>query len=156
MTIITDTREQQPLEFPTVLGVELKVEGLPVGDYGAEHGEVPDLSVIERKSIPDLFSSYTSGYEQERNKMKKAAGMNLTFILAIEGTATEVMKGHSYWKAGEVHDSHKTGMAMIRQLMTIQRKYGISVWFCTTRKEMAWRIQEYFLAQDRLLCQGEG
>ena len=151
MKLLVDTREQAPLEFPQTVGVEVVPTALPIGDYSASYGERLDPTVIERKSISDLFTSFTSGYEAERAKILKAIVLNLSYVLAIETTASEVLKGHSYWKSGEVHESKKTGLAMIRQLMMLQAKYGIAVWFCTTRKEMAWRILEYFLAKERLM-----
>lgn len=151
MKLYVDSREQNPLEFPQTVGVEVVPTALPLGDYSAFYGERLDPTVIERKSISDLFTSFTSGYEAERTKILKAAELHRSYILAIEATASEILKGHSYWKGGEVHEHHKTGIAMLRQLMTLQRKYGIAVWFCTTRKEMAWRILEFFLAGERLL-----
>ena len=132
------------------VGVEVARKTLQVGDYGAEHASGPDLTVIERKGMGDLFNSYTGGYEQERNKIIKAANLGLTFILAIEASATEVLKGHTYWDGEQRREHRKTGLAMFRQLCTINRKYGVQVWFCTSRTEMAWRILEYFLAQERL------
>ena len=151
MQLQIDTREQQPLEFPKMLGVEVITATLPVGDYGAIYGDgTPDTSVVERKNLGDLFTSFTSGYEQERNKIIRAQTRDLTYILAIEATWTEIRKGHSYWKAGELHESRKTGLAMVKQLCTLQRKYGVQVWACSSRTEMAWQIQEYFLAGERL------
>ena len=57
MVIITDTREQAPLEFNKTEGVEFKTACLPVGDYFAEGQNV----VFERKGCGDLFSSYSKG-----------------------------------------------------------------------------------------------
>ena len=118
---------------------------LKVGDYGAEHAKGPDLSVVERKGVADLFNSYTSGYDQERNKILKAKELGLTFILAIEASASEILKGHSYWDGERRREHPKTGLAMIRQLCTLNRKYGVQVWFCTSRLEMSWRISSRWL-----------
>ena len=146
MKLLVDTREQSPLEFVATDGVEIEVRSLPVGDYQAEG----QACVVERKSIPDLFGSFSSNYEAERNKMIRAKENKLKYILAIEESATEVRKGHTYWKNGQQHESAKTGISQMRQLMTISRKYGVEVWFCAGRKDMAFRIMEYFLAGDRL------
>ena len=149
LKLIIDTREQTPLVFPKVKDVEVVVQGLPVGDYGALHGEDPDSTIFERKSVADLFTSFSGNYKAEREKILRAKAQELTYVLAIEGTATDILAGHMYWKDGEAHESRKSGLAMIRQLMTLQRKYALPVWFCAGRREMAWRIQEYFLAQER-------
>ena len=62
----------------------------------------------------------------------------------------EILKGHTYWQGGEFKESKKTGYAMLKQLMTLQRKYGLFCWFCQSRREMAVMIQEYFLAWERV------
>ena len=145
MKLITDTREQNPLSFVETDGVEHIKMALPVGDYMAEGIDIS----IERKSLQDLFISFSTGYEAERNKIIKAKARNLTYIIAIEGSILDVRVGHEYWKDGEMKRSKKDGLSMVRQLMTIQHKYGVQVWFCGGRKEMAFQIQEYFLAKER-------
>lgn len=150
MKLVTDTREQTPLVFPTVVGVEYVTQMLPTGDYSAWHGMVKDAAVVERKSLGDLFHAFTANYDLERKKILKAQELHLKYILAIEGGFFEVLKGYTYWAQGEVRESKKSGLAMIKQLMTLQRKYHLSVWFCGSRKEMAMRVQEYFLAQERV------
>lgn len=150
MKLITDSNEQLPLVFPVVQGVEYVRQKLSVGDYGAWHGETQDRTVVERKSIPDLFTSFTSRYEAERTKILRAEVLGLTYVLAIEASMSDILKGHAYWKAGIQYESKKTGYAMLKQLMTLQRKYGLFCWFCQDRREMAIMIQEYFLAWERV------
>lgn len=151
MKLITDSDEKLPISFPVTEGVEHVRQKLVVGDYAAWHGDQADPAIVERKSVSDLFTSFTSNYEAEKAKIMRAQQLNLTYILAIEGTASEILKGHSYWKGGERHEHKKTGMAQFRQLMTLQRKYGIQVWFCSSRSEMALQILEFFLAQERVI-----
>ena len=131
-------------------GVEVRVQMLPTGDYGAEHDGILDTTVFERKSLGDLFSSFTAGYAREKAKWQRAQALGLTYILAIEGTASEVLQGHQYWAKGEAWYSKKSGWAMLRQLMTVQRKYGVPVWFTSSRKEMAMLIQEFYLSFERI------
>lgn len=154
MRLTTDTREQDALTFSPVVGVEYERKGLSVGDYAAWHKVgadwVQDEWVVERKGVGDLFNSFTSGYENERAKILRAQQLNLRYILAIEANSTEIRKGHSYWAQGELREHKKSGMAMIRQLMTLQRKYDVRVWFCSSRTEMAWMVQEWFLARERV------
>lgn len=141
MMLLIDSREQLPLEFPKMVGVESIVVALPVGDYSAIHKEVRDLTVIERKSVPDLFHSFTSEYDAERAKILKAKELGLKYIVAIEATMLEILKGHAFWKDGQMQEHKCTGISMVKKLMTIQRKYEISIWFCSSRREMAMRIQ---------------
>lgn len=154
MKLIIDTREKEKngaLSFVDVEGVELVREYLPVGDYTASHNGILDKTVIERKSISDLFGSFSSNYPAERAKIIRAKERGLDYIIAIEGSCFDVRQGHEYFKDGEVRTSKKDGMSQIRQLMTIQRKYGVGVWFCNSRREMAFMIQEFFLAQERVV-----
>lgn len=149
--MIVDSREQAPLEFK-IEGLEVVREGLKVGDYGfIDNKGVRDNAVIERKSIGDLFGSYGGkGYERERNKIIKAKDMGLRFILAIEASIWDVRSGHEYWDGGRVRTSGKTGLSMVRQLMSVARKYEVDVWFCGNREKMAFMVYEYFLAGERL------
>ena len=157
MKLIRDSREGLPLHFEAVVGVEIVTEALSTGDYSASYvigGRVVESSsVIERKEKGDLFSSYTSGYDRERKKFLRAIEAGKKFILAIEGTASDILSGHTYIKGGIEHASKKDGMAMLRQLMSCSHKYGIQLWFCSSRHEMSVMIQEYFLAEERMLKQ---
>lgn len=151
MILIVDTREQDPLSFSSVEGFSVARETMNVGDYTARHkdGQM-DSAVIERKSVGDLFHSFTHEYENEKEKIFRAQELGLKYILAVESPALDVRKGHKYWRDGEWREVQKTGIAQVRQIMTIQRKYSIEVWWCAGRLEMAFMIQEYFLAMERI------
>src|SRR3990167_1614145 len=144
------------LEFHPVKDVEVLRQTLLIGDYTARHTihgrEVPDACVVERKGLGDLFTSFTSGYEREKAKWTKAHQLGLHYILAIEGTVTDVLQGNHYWKAGEMQESRKTGLAQLRQLCTLSLKYQVQTWFFSSRKEMAMYLIEFFLASGRLLA----
>ena len=154
MIIVIDTREILPLKFTS--DIECITRTLEVGDYGALIDGVLAPIRIERKSVADLFTSFQGeNYERERAKIDKAASLNLRYILAIEASAIEVRKGHSYSKDGEVHESKKSGISQVRQLMTIAHKYGVEIWFCQGRYEMAFRISEYFAGFERVIKQSK-
>lgn len=151
-----DSREQDKLDFYMKPGLEVEVDGLEVGDYaGVVNGVLLPIR-IERKSIADLFGSFSSGYEREKAKILKAQALNLKYILAIEGTVFEVREGHQYQKDGEVRQSKKDGLSQVRQLMTCYSKGYFDIWWCRGRREMAFMIYEYFLAQEKLLKTGGG
>lgn len=147
MILLIDSREQNPLEFVKTDGVDILRRYLPVGDYSAEGQSV----VIERKSVGDLFGSFSKNYDAEKAKILKAKELKLKYVLAIEASATEVRKGHQYWKDGELQESAKSGISQIKQLMTISRKYDVEVWYCASRQDMAFRIMEYLMAWGRIL-----
>ena len=125
-------------------------ETLKTGDYACRHGEEWDEVIFERKG-DDLWSSFSGdNYEREKEKWARAKEWGKRLILAIEAPAYEVRKGHQYQKQGEWHEVQKSGIAMVRQIMTISRKYQIPVWWCDGRKDMAFCIQEYYLAWERI------
>lgn len=151
MVIITDSREQEELIFPKVEGVSWEIRGLEVGDYACQVGERLLPIRIERKSIADLFSSFSSGYENEKAKIVKARDLGLKYILAIEGTLFDIREGHSYMKDGELHYSKKDGLSQVKQLYTMLAKgYFDQLWFFKSRAEMAFGILQYFLSLERL------
>ena len=156
MVILCDSREQASLmlDFPKQEGVTVERRGLPVGDYASLHtwkGQaVLDPAIVERKGVGDLFRSFTAEYDQEKAKLLKAQAWGLTYILAVEASATEVLKGNTYWSGGELRESQKSGVAMLRQLFSLCRRHGVVLWFCSSRTEMAWRIQEFYLAWERM------
>lgn len=151
MLIVADSREQLPLEFIQTAGVSVVRDALDVGDYSAIIGGNLVPIRWERKSIADLFSSFSSGYEAEKAKILKAQALGYRYILAIEGSASEVRKGHAYVKDGEVHESKKSGISQLKQLCTLNHKYGVELAFCQSRKDMALLITESFLALERLM-----
>ena len=156
MNLIIDTREQDELVFVSTHGVSVTRRALPTGDYGAELAGKPVKAVVERKSVADLFGSFSSNYDNEKAKMVRAKQLGWQYILAIEAPALEIRKGHEYRKDGEWVESKKGGLAQVRQLMTWQVKYGVQVWWCNGRREMAFMVMEYFLAWERLGKQQEG
>src|SRR3990167_5359528 len=150
MIIVIDSREQHPLAFTA--DIETLVRTLEVGDYGALIDGVLAPIRIERKSVADLFTSFQGeNYERERAKIAKAASLNIRYIIAIEASAIEVRKGHSYSKDREVHESKKSGISQVRQLYTISVKYSVPIWFSNGRYDLAFQISEYFLAYEKFL-----
>ena len=88
MVIVIDSREQVPLDF-TVGGSVSRVEtrGVPFGDYWCEFEGGQEMPICwERKSIPDLFGTLTSGMERFKREIARANENNFKMIIAIEGT----------------------------------------------------------------------
>ncbi len=157
VVLITDTREQDCLVFPSVVDCSTRTATLNVGDYSAEYEGItfsPDddtpRTIFERKSISDCFGSFTGErYLKEKAKIERAKKAGLKYVLAIEGSIRTVIKGHQYWKDGEYHQSKKDGMAQFRQLITMSQKYKFSVMYFSDKTEMALFIQEFYLAPIR-------
>lgn len=145
MTILVDSREKRPLIFCC----DYKKQCLPVADYGASFKEGHFHNVVwERKSIGDLFGTLTFGYDRFRRMICKSQEHNLEVIIAIEGTKEKVLKGYSH--------SARDPESIIKQLETIEKKYGVKSVFFTSRASMANYIVDFYLKhyEEWKLCPG--
>lgn len=145
MIIIADTREQKMLDFEGIEGVE-KVEeiGLPYGDYTALIGEErkPVPICFDRKSFSDLWGTMASdNYERFKREMERAKAASVKLILIIEGSYTEVYNGFER--------SQYDGVSMLKKLATLYVKYDLEYIFCESRRVMARRICDTYLAVER-------
>jgi len=142
IVIIQDTREQAPLDFRGIEGVDqVDVSGLAYGDYaGLVNGKLAPI-IIERKSIGDLFGTMGAGYVRFKREMERAKKDNMTLILAVEGSYTDVWNGYER--------SQIEGPSMIKKLDTLYVKYDLFTWYCESRRVMARRIVGLFSAIDR-------
>jgi ERCC4-type nuclease len=128
-----DSREQAPLVF----NCNWIRKKLIVGDYGASFGNNHLHSVIwERKSIGDLFGSLTFGYERFRKMFERATKNNIMVVIAIEGSREKVLKGYTH--------SSRDPESILKQLETIERKYGVASVFFPSRIAMQKHIQAYY------------
>ena len=152
MKILCDTRERNPLTFQMLDGVTVESKYLDFGDYACVHNDgTMDKMRFERKSVADAFSSFSGdNYLNEKRKIARAKTAGSDYSILIEAPLFEVRKGCTFKKGGEIHEVRKSGIAQIRQLLTISRKYGIGLQFFQSRSEMAFYIQEFFLTQERL------
>lgn len=138
MIILQDSREGLQLTFNHSYVTGVKVQKLDVGDYMVEFndGHVPPFS-FERKSIPDLFGTLTSGYVRFKKEIMRAQASNTMLIIAVEGTMFKILAGHRY--------STIAGISMLRKLITLELRYGVRHKFFKNRDEMSEYIAEYFV-----------
>jgi len=150
MIIKIDSREQQPLPIikeNMISGVV--IDGLPFADYWCEwepgsekagyNCEMPIC--FERKSIPDLFGTLTSGYSRFKREIERATENGFKIVLIIEGSLSEVL-------AGSKHSTVK-GESIVKTLFTLWVKYDVFPVFCSNRSEMKRYIIETFEAVGR-------
>ena len=148
MTILIDTREQNPLKF--VISYETKISDirrttLEIGDYQVEFsdGHIPKVT-FERKSIGDIFGTLGTGYRRFKKEINRCIEARYNMIIVIEGSYSDVLKGTRY--------STLEGITIIRKLITIWIRHGVAYKFCSNRKEMASHITQIFigLGKERL------
>jgi len=95
LTIIVDTREQTPWSFSGYGDVRVITAGLKSGDYslaGHEH-----RIALERKSLPDLVGSLSTGRARFEREMERLAAMEFAAVL-VEASAQDIVQ-HNYRSA---------------------------------------------------------
>lgn len=136
MKIIVDSREQRPLTF----GCDWERKGLPVADYGCSFKDNHLHQVLfERKSVADLYGTLTQGYDRFRRMFQKAESKNFKVIIAIEGSKEKVLAGYKH--------SARDPESIIKQLETINTKYGVSHIFFPSRIAMQNYIVDYYVIE---------
>ena len=119
LMIIQDTREQNPLIFPSA-----KVETgiLDTGDYSIKGWE--NQITIERKSLPDLLNSLGQDRERFFKEIIRLRGFEYSGLI-IEAGLKELYSGQ--WR------SHITPQSVIGSLQSISVKHGINVFWAENR-----------------------
>lgn len=142
MVIISDTREQNELDFSGIEGVEkVEIMGLAYGDYTAlVHGKSVPI-VFERKGFSDLWGTMTKGHDRFKAEMERAKKDSVKLILIIEGTYSDVWNGFER--------SAFSGQAMLKKLAMMYTRYDLEYVFCESRRVMARRICDTFHAIER-------
>ena len=137
MILITDSREQKELRFSHPYITAVRKEKLDVADYACiyKNGHVCQY-VFERKSMGDLFGSLSGGYPRFKKEIDRAKENNQILYILIEGSFTKIMKGYSRSKI--------KGISIARTLWTLRFRYGIHHKYCTTRREMAEFITQFY------------
>ena len=140
---MVDSREQAPLKFSHPYITEVIRTKLEFGDYACMFADntIPPL-VFERKNLPDLFSTLTSGHERFKREIARAKEANHSIVIIIEGTFTDVLRGCTH--------STVKGITIIKQLFTFWFKYGVQFVCCENRAEMATYITECFCSIGRM------
>lgn len=148
MIIVADSREQKPLDFSGIEGVE-KVEtiGLAYGDYSAIVNGKPVPIIYERKSLNDLWGTMVPSksdpdcHERFKRELVRAKDSNVKLVLIVEGSYTDVWNGITH--------SRFDGQSMLRKLATFYTKYDLEYVLCESRRVMARRIVDTFLSVER-------
>ena len=127
-TIIQDTREQEPLFFETLPVIE---GTLSTGDYSVV-GLENDFAV-ERKSLPDLFGSLTSGRDRFMREIQRLNGFTFRRLLII-GSEHEIEQGQ--------HRSRVSPKSVLHSLAAIEAR-GVPVVFSASPARAAAQIEKW-------------
>lgn len=142
ITIIEDSREQNPLNLGDIRGVEVVRQGLKTGDYSLVGHE--DEICFERKSVPDLVGTLIGGHERFLREMDRMKGYEVKYIL-VEHTAGTV------YRYCERHGWEYKFDTIMQSLLAYAYHYQVRVRFCKDREDMA----KYIVAKSREYLKGK-
>lgn len=137
MTVIMDTREQQPYDFKDIEPASVVViDTLKTGDYsivGCEH-EI----CIERKTCADAFSTFGRGRERFERELKRMQSYKYAAVI-IEADWHTILRCYPTIKF--------TPRAFHRSVIAWQQRFGVHFWTCPSRifaERTTYRILERF------------
>jgi len=133
VTLLVDTREQEPYSFDARL-VVVERRALPAGDYSVAGLE--GVVAVERKTLDDFVSTVIHSRPRFREELKKLAEYRAACV-AVEGSLLDVLM-HRY--RGDAHPNAVLGSAL-----SIILDYRIPVFFCSSRQAACQFVQAYLL-----------
>lgn len=136
ITIIEDSREQTPLDFKSIKGVDIVRQGLKTGDYSIQGYE--SSICFERKSVADLVGTLIRGHERFLREMERMKEFDVAYIL-VEHTAGTVYRYCDKFGWELKFDT------IMQSLLAYAYHYHVRVRFCKDREDMA----KYIVAKSR-------
>ncbi len=146
LTILIDSREQNPLPFRNSERTTLRT-----GDYSfACNGRsFASECCIERKSLPDLFSTLTSGHARFKRELQRAQSLKY-FAIVVEGSYSDLVNRNF-----EFGFKAKTPGFVVGKILTkIHLKYGVPIWFAADRSDAMRLIHQLFDSYYSYACEG--
>lgn len=143
LTIIEDSREQNPLDFSGFRGVNVVHQGLKTGDYSIQGYE--DKICFERKSAPDLISTLSAGHERFLREVERMKSYEEKYILVEREPSIVAHYCECYgWET-----KYNTA---INSLLGYAKHCQIGVRFCKDRHDMA----QYIVSKSREYLKAKG
>lgn len=142
ITIIEDSREQTPLDYSGLRGVEVIRQGLKTGDYSLQGYE--SQLCFERKSVADLVGTLIGGHERFLREMERMKDFQVKYIL-VEQSA-----GAVYRYCSKLGWEYKFDTIM-QSLLAYAYHYQVRIRFCKNRKDMA----EYIVKKAKEFLKGK-
>lgn len=137
VTVVVDTREQEPYSFPPRRFV-VERRALPAGDYSLA-GLEREVAV-ERKTAEDFVHTVIRDRDRFRKELLKLAEYDRACVV-IEAGLDDLLGGA--YRSG-AHPSSVVGAAL-----SIIVDYGIPVYFCSNRQCACRFVEEYLLRYYR-------
>jgi ERCC4-type nuclease len=124
MNIVRDSREQSPFFFdgPEFDEVEVQENPLTTGDYSIVGLE--SRVAVERKSLPDLIGSISSGRDRFERELARARGLD-SFMVVVEAPFSDLVAGN--------YRSKMNPKAATQTVYSFMCRYRTTFHFCQSR-----------------------
>ena len=136
-TVIVDTREQEPYEFPPSL-VSLEKRALPAGDYSLA-GLEREVAV-ERKSLDDFIHTVIRDRDRFRRELQRLQTYPCACVV-VEANLDDVF--NCDYRSG-AHPNSVLGATL-----SIIVDYGVPIYFCSNRQLARRFVMEFLLRYYR-------
>jgi ERCC4-type nuclease len=137
VTIVVDTREQEPYAFnPKHVIVSRKA--LPAGDYSIDGRE--DSVAVERKTIEDFVSTVIRSRKRFKRELQCLAGYESACIV-VEAGLSDILGGR--YRSG----AHPN--AVLGSVLSIIVDFGVPVFFCSDRQAACRFVEGYLMRCER-------
>jgi len=126
--IAVDTREQKPIVFKGLQCEKRKVE---YGDYSCD-----DILSVERKSLNDLVSTLSKGFERFQREIERAKENNGYIVVVVD---CDINKFLSFEFSGSLRYGKASSEFIFHRFREINRLFPETIQFCFSggRKESA-------------------
>ena len=133
VTVIVDTREQEPLGFNPELVTAVR-RALPAGDYSVAGLE--QTVAVERKTLDDLVGTVMHARGRFYRELQRLETYTRACIV-VEANIADVVAGRY---RGEAHPNAVLGSAI-----AISVDFGVPVFFCSSRQIACRFVESYLL-----------
>ena len=133
LTVIIDTREQEPYGFTPQLVMPVR-RALPAGDYSVAGLE--ELVAVERKTLEDFVSTVIRARGRFYRELRRL-GMYARACVVVEADLADVLAGRYH---GDAHPQSILGSAL-----AIAVDFGVPVFFCSNRQVACRFVEGYLL-----------
>lgn len=133
VTVIVDTREQEPLGFNPELVTPVR-RALPAGDYSVAGLE--QTVAVERKTLDDFVGTVMHARGRFYRELQRLETYTRACIV-VEANIADVVAGRY---RGEAHPNAVLGSAI-----AISVDFGVPVFFCSSRQIACRFVESYLL-----------
>lgn len=141
--ILCDTREQQPLSFPTLIR---NYEALRFGDYRLNDDAFTHNCCIERKSLSDFYTTVSSGFNRFSKELDRAQEAGFYLVVLVESPFESVYTfSTNFLQHMNVYISPEYVFHNMREL---SQKYPLVQFLFVKNREEAGRATERIFQSD--------